>query len=245
MAGAQMTRIIRPKNWNEFQHYKDRAPAWIKLHKRLLDDYDFQRLPLASRALAPMLWLLASEYENGEIDADDEKLAFRLRVTIKDLHSGLDPLLSAGFFEIVLNGKPVASAMLAEAERGAIPEKRTSNKEQEREEKNNAHASRSLTDFEKFWEAYPKKKSKGQARKAYAKAVERAPPDQILAAATVLRSMPLDKKFIQHPATWLGADGWLDEDLVPRASLDPEKAAAAQDKADRLMRRGKYAEHLQ
>ena len=49
---------IRPKNWHSFQHYKDRDPTWIKLHKKLLDDYEFQSLPLASRALAPMLWLL-------------------------------------------------------------------------------------------------------------------------------------------------------------------------------------------
>jgi hypothetical protein len=33
--------ILTPKNWKSFQHYKDRAPAWIKLHKALLDDYNF------------------------------------------------------------------------------------------------------------------------------------------------------------------------------------------------------------
>lgn len=54
-----------PRRWSDFQHYKDRRPPWIKLHKALLDDREYQRLPLASRALAPMLWLLASESKDG------------------------------------------------------------------------------------------------------------------------------------------------------------------------------------
>lgn len=57
-----------PKNWTSFQHYKDRAPPWIRLHRGLLDDYEFQCLPVASRALAPMLWLLASAETSGEFD---------------------------------------------------------------------------------------------------------------------------------------------------------------------------------
>ena len=46
---------LRPKSWNEFQHYKRPHPPWVKLHKRLLDDFEFQSLPIASKALAPML----------------------------------------------------------------------------------------------------------------------------------------------------------------------------------------------
>lgn len=88
---------MRVKNWHEFQHYKDRSPTWVKLHKRLLDDYEFQCLPVDSRALAPMLWLLASESVNGEFDADLSKLAFRLHRTEKEISDGLNPLINAGF----------------------------------------------------------------------------------------------------------------------------------------------------
>jgi hypothetical protein len=56
---------MRVKNWESFQHYKDRSPPWIKFHKSLLDDFDYQRLQLASKALAPMLWLIASEQMDG------------------------------------------------------------------------------------------------------------------------------------------------------------------------------------
>jgi len=85
------------KHWQEFQHYKKRNPPWIKLHKRLLDDFVFQGLPLASRALAPMLWLLASESSDGSITSDLDDLAFRLRTTPVDISTAINPLILTGF----------------------------------------------------------------------------------------------------------------------------------------------------
>lgn len=90
---------LRVKNWREFQHYTDRRPPWIKLHVGLLENYEFQCLPLASRALAPMLWLLASESDEGLIDGDPVRLAFRLRWSEKELKAGLKPLIDKGFIE--------------------------------------------------------------------------------------------------------------------------------------------------
>lgn len=87
-----------PKNWDAFQHYKHRSPPWIKLHRNLLDDMQFQRLPVASKALAPMLWLLASESHDGFIDKTTEEIAFRLRMTEKDVITAIKPLISMGFF---------------------------------------------------------------------------------------------------------------------------------------------------
>lgn len=101
MAKAQV------KNWKEFQHYKDRSPPWLKLHKTLLDDFSFQMLPIASKALAPMLWLLASENNAGEVDIDLDFLSFRLRWPKSDIQSGLSPLIDKGFLI-------VASDVLAE-----------------------------------------------------------------------------------------------------------------------------------
>lgn len=103
--------------------------------------------------------------------------------------------------------------------------------------------SRSLTDFEKFWEAFPKKVSKGAAKRAYARAAKRAPSEQIYfgACAYARRRRGEDQQFTQHAATWLNADGWLD-DAGGAVPLTPEQDAAARDKADRIFRRGKYAE---
>lgn len=102
--------LIAPKNWREFQHYKDRCPPWIRLHRKLLDDRDFHRLPVASRALAPMLWLLASESVDGVIDADHDNLAFRLRSSEKEVAAALRPLLERGFFVTLQDdSKPLAT----------------------------------------------------------------------------------------------------------------------------------------
>ncbi|GER16710.1 hypothetical protein [Variovorax boronicumulans] len=113
--------FLIPRNWASFQHYKDRAPPWIKLHKGLLDDRIYQRLPLASKALAPMLWLLASESKDGSFDGTVAELAFRLRVSEPDITAGLQPLLDAGFFA------PTQPASNAPSGRGqpAVPETET------------------------------------------------------------------------------------------------------------------------
>lgn len=113
---------ITPKNWASFQHYKDRAPSWIKLHRGLLDDYAFSRLPVASRALAPLLWLLASEYEGGKITSTLDELAFRLHTTPGEVAEALNPLIEAGFFT-------TDSAPLAQCKQPASLEKRREQEE--------------------------------------------------------------------------------------------------------------------
>jgi len=70
--------------------------------------------------------------------------------------------------------------------------------------------------FNKFWRAYPRKKSKGHAEKAFA----RIKPDnklfKIILTAIENAKNSLDWKkddgqFIPYPATWLNAKGWEDE----------------------------------
>lgn len=108
--------LLQPKNWGVFQHYKDRCPPWIKLHRDLLNDRVFMCLPLASKALAPLLWLLASESKDGIFDGSLDELVFRLHITPKDYQDGVKPLIDKGFFV-------VASGVLAECYQDAIPER--------------------------------------------------------------------------------------------------------------------------
>jgi hypothetical protein len=115
--------LLIPKNWAVFQHYKDRLPPWIKLHREILNDRVFMGLPIASKALAPMMWLLASESKNGSFDGSLDELVFRLHITPKEYQDGVKPLIDKGFFI-------VASGVLAECKQIAIPETETETKKE-------------------------------------------------------------------------------------------------------------------
>jgi hypothetical protein len=130
-----------PKNWAVFQHYKDRNPPWIKLHRETLNDRTFMTLPLASKALAPLMWLLASESKNGVFDGSVDDLMFRLHITKKEYEDGVKPLIEKGFFEI-------ASGVLADCQQDARPETETETKrETETEAKKSTRGSRLSADF--------------------------------------------------------------------------------------------------
>lgn len=119
-----MEANLTPKNWATFQHYKDRAPSWIKLHKSLLDDYAFHCLPVASKALAPCLWLLASEYEDGKITASMSEIGYRLRMGEAEVLSAIKPLIESGFFisDSISLADCKQSASLEKRERTSIEE---------------------------------------------------------------------------------------------------------------------------
>ena len=209
-----MTGTITPKGWDGFQHYKDRKPLWIKLHRDLLDNYEFHCLPVASKALAPCLWLLASEYDGGAIPLDFALIAFRLRMTAADVEQAIKPLISTGFF--------VASSPLAECKQVACLE--TERETETDERKKPPRAKRSVgVEFDAFWSAYPRKVAKAEAEKAWLK----VNPDQplvteIMAGLSVAcRSTSWNKdggQFIPHPATWLNAGRWEDQpvEVPPR-----------------------------
>lgn len=67
--------------------------------------------------------------------------------------------------------------------------------------------------FDEFWSVYPRKESKGHARKAFASALKKSDPETIIGAARVFadRVRGSEKKFIAHPATWLNGERWEDE----------------------------------
>lgn len=68
------------KNFERFQHYKDRAPPWIKLYNELLDNYEFARLQDASKSHLILIWLLASRHSN-KLPWDQKWIAARINAT--------------------------------------------------------------------------------------------------------------------------------------------------------------------
>lgn len=90
--------------------------------------------------------------------------------------------------------------------------------------------------FEEFWRAYPLKKEKGAARKAWARAAKKAAPEAIIAGAeryaAECRLKLREPRFIKHPGGWLNAERWTDEPegsdpmRGPRWAATPEEDAA-------------------
>jgi hypothetical protein len=83
--------------------------------------------------------------------------------------------------------------------------------------------------FLAFWSAYPRKKSKDAAAKAFASAMKRIPDPDPLAVilAGLERAMPGwdEPTFIPYPASWLNAGGWDDEAPSPRTGTRHDRPA--------------------
>jgi hypothetical protein len=106
-------QTFRVKNFERFQHYKDRAPPWIKLYNELLDDYEFGLLPDATKMHLVAIWLLASRSEN-KIPYDAKWVARRINANSE---VDLSMLVDRGFLLLnqhIQGSEHVASKMQAE-----------------------------------------------------------------------------------------------------------------------------------
>lgn len=112
--------IYKIKNWQDFQHYKDRAPPWIKLHNTLLTSEVWVMGNDATRALVVASMLLASRNNanDGTFNGDPEYVK---RFAYLNSTPDFKPLIKYGFIEPLHD----ASTVLASC-----------NTEERREEKN-------------------------------------------------------------------------------------------------------------
>jgi hypothetical protein len=85
----------------QYQHYKDRAPPWVKLHRNLLTSNTWVTLDDAGRVLAIACMLIAAETKN-EIPADP---AYMRRRAYLDHEPDFQPLIAVGFIELVSDSK--------------------------------------------------------------------------------------------------------------------------------------------
>jgi hypothetical protein len=88
-------------------------------------------------------------------------------------------------------------------------------KEQGKEGKGTrARATSSDPLFDEFWQAYPRKTDKGNARKAWDKAVKKTSGRSIILAAAAYAATKPEPKFTAHPSTWLNGERWDDQPLT-------------------------------
>ena len=117
---------VKIRNWETFQHYKQRKPPWIKLYREVLEDKEWYDLSGDSAKGLIMLWLIASEAD-GYLP-DSKTLAFRLRIS----ENRVNALLSDCSHWL----EEDASNMLALRYQDAMPETETeTEKETEKEAK--------------------------------------------------------------------------------------------------------------
>lgn len=88
---------LKVKNWDRFQHYRDRCPPWIKLATDTFQNYEFSELNDTSKLLLICIWTLAAKTEQGEVPDDLEYIRGVGRLSAKVVRSHLDELVESGF----------------------------------------------------------------------------------------------------------------------------------------------------
>lgn len=88
--------------------------------------------------------------------------------------------------------------------------------------------------FDEFWAAYPRRRDRRKAEKAFTNALKRSDADTIIAGADRYASDPnRAEQFTKYAEGWLNGDGWLDEPLPARnngsnvTAFERKKAANA------------------
>ncbi len=161
-----------------------------------------------------MLWLLASESDDGSFEASIEELTFRLRQPAKEIEAGLPALIEAGFF---LATEQPASVLLANCTQVA-PQRR------DRGETETETETDAFSGFSQFWEIWPsssRKSGRAKCREAWQRHKLEEVSAQIVAHVRFMaRSVDWTKKageFIPAPLTYLNGRRWDGADLSPPA----------------------------
>lgn len=78
------------------------------------------------------------------------------------------------------------------------------------------------SEFDSFWNHYPKKVDKGAALRAFNRAIKKQDADSVIAGAKAYAEDPNlpEKQFIKNPATWLNAEAWNNGPLPKRKTTD-------------------------
>ena len=87
--------------------------------------------------------------------------------------------------------------------------------------------------FDEWWEFYPKKTGKQEARKAYQKALKSATPEELLrgckAFAVHEKARGTERQYIPYPARWLNRGQW-DDEYVLQEAIRLVNGSGAQDR---------------
>jgi hypothetical protein len=111
-------KYLSVKDYDRFQHYKDRSPVWIKLYNSVMDNEEFLSLSDAERGQLMLIWLLASRRDN-RIPHDNKAIARAIQASGR---VQVERFIETGFLVPYQD----ASAALAEPEQDSSPHARPS-----------------------------------------------------------------------------------------------------------------------
>jgi len=193
--------MFKIKNWEEFQPplRADRNVIWIKLYRKILDDFNWSNLTDSNKATLIELWLLASENE-GNLP-DSEEISFRLRKDKSFINKQLEQLSA---FVLRTAAEPLPNrCRLGSLEKSR--EEESKSKRRVRVEVDNG--------FDIFWNNYPRKVGKGKAEEAWEK--QKPNVDDVLKTLVWQKEskqwFKQNGAFVPNPSTYLNQKRWLDE----------------------------------
>jgi hypothetical protein len=201
---AVLMKYLRIRNFERFQHYKDRRPPWIKLYRDLWSDPAFFELSLQDRYFLISFFVVASQNEN-KIPANEHWLQREMAVRCK---IPIESLVASGWLE----WEQDASAMLATSVHDdsislVLPRERDRERNTEEEKKPPNPLSGA---FEKIWKLFPNPVGKKAALKHFTASVKTPEEyDLILRALDRYRliSIARAQKF-NRPVMWQNGSTW-------------------------------------
>lgn len=206
---------------------------WMPLY---VADYLADTAHLSAAESGAYLHLIMHYWLKGGLPTDHQQLAKIARMSFKQFNRAL-PVI-APFFGFDWSHKRIDQELekardLSEKRRDAVAQRKdrcNTNEPTNVEQLNTQSQSQLPTNkktkntplppsrgddgFALFWEVYPLKVGKGDAVKAWKKALKKTSADEIVSAVKRF-AWPDDKKFIPHPASWLNAERWADEAPKP------------------------------
>jgi hypothetical protein len=207
--------FLRVKNWDSFQQYKDREPFWIKLHRSILTDYEFDQLTDVQQIHLIKIWLLAAKL-NNQIPDDavwiGRQIGARSKVDVKQM-------VTYGFLEQYSNVHECTDSYVEKE------------KEQSKRKSKKIHWS---NDFDRWWRKYPKKVARKPCRAKWR--ILKPDPDVLVkdVQTRLLHDDQWKKGFIPNPLTYLNQERWNDDISQPKPADIPAADRVLQQAAEYL-----------
>jgi hypothetical protein len=221
------------RSWEKYQQYKDRDPKWIKVHRGLLSDYEFDQLTEIQQLHLIKIWLLAAQNDNKipyDITWIERQIGAKSKVDVT-------PMISFGFLVLYETVQDCTNAYLEKSRVENIDKRRVKKKTTKKKVSKKKPVQRKLKQkrFREFYDPYPVHKSCKEAEKVWHREQLDDKTDSIVAHVKYM--MKNDEAwmqgFVPHPSTYLNGARWNDEASAQGSNGTGNKALRTDSPSDR------------